>query len=144
MVEEAKDAESSCDTQKLYQTLGRIGARDTQTIEDSAQALMNSAHTSWKCPSTDTKCPQKEIEAAAVETQVRTDEAAKSAAKRLEEEITPTEFNEEIERINRGAPGNDGIRMEGIKSLSNNAKSVIYICVMNLLEMDPAKWPIEC
>ena len=79
-----------------------------------------------------------------METQVRTDEAAKSAAKRLEEEITPTEFNEEIERINRGAPGNDGIRMEEIKSLSNNAKSVIYICVMNLLEMDPAKWPIEC
>ena len=34
MVEEAKDAESSCDTQKLYQTLGRIGARETQTIED--------------------------------------------------------------------------------------------------------------
>ena len=65
-------------------------------------------------------------------------------AKRLEKDITFAEFTEQLERISNGAPGNDGIRMDGIKCLSRNAKIALYNCITNLLGTSPSDSPDDC
>ena len=85
----------------------------------------------------------REIMETAQETTKRTDNKAQIASSVLEEEISFTEFRDELGKMRDGAPGNDGVSVRAIRSLSTKVQKYLFQSTIDHLTVPFDQWPEE-